>query len=79
MFSDPFLSPFLDLFLDHFLNHFLDQRPDGKAGRPDTGAETSSFLVISMIISGSKSARTAKVLGPPKGQERQRARNPKGY
>ena len=57
----------LDLFLDHFFGHFLDRRPDGKAERPDTGAETSSFLVISMIPFGSKSARTAKVLGPPKG------------
>ena len=56
----------LDIFLDHFFGHFLDRRPDGKAERPDTGAETSSFLVISMITILVKKV-PAKVLGTPKG------------
>ena len=67
------LDLFLDHFLDHFFDHFLDRRPDGKAERPDTVAETSSFLAISMITilvkkcQERESAGNAKGLGPPKG------------
>ena len=69
---DQILDLFLDPFFGHFLDHFLDRRPDGKAERPDTGAETSSFLVIYDHIWVKKcedreSAGTAKGLGTPKG------------